>query len=297
MAIRSTILISVDSENGKIYGALGVIPTNDEEIIDTFSTMIRTIPCEIDILSDHLNRYLCDNFKYRYHIGVGINLRTAGILAEVHGIPVFRMKQFYRLNNNIVKYEIADIVNKIISPINATEDIYYYEVNNYDEFDAAISEDVLKKCRPYKNKRYYKKRFFEHPYYSYRTWIIKDSKGNVGTLSGREVEVNNSKVFRFMNYGGNDELLMMLGRLSEDLFTETNYEYADFYCYGVDETILVNAGMIERVENDNNIIPNYFEPFERKNVEIYCDCKKVDEGIHVYKSDSDQDRPNILRSH
>jgi hypothetical protein len=43
----------------------------------------------------------------------------------------------------------------------------------------------------------------------------------------------------------------------------------------------------------NLIIPNYFEPFEQKNVKIEL-AYKADFPYVAFKGDSDQDRPNIL---
>ena len=50
-------------------------------------------------------------------------------------------------------------------------------------------------------------------------------------------------------------------------------------------------GFLKRTENDPNIIPNYFEPFEQKNVDIYF-VSNVMENLHLYRGDGDQDRPS-----
>ena len=43
---------------------------------------------------------------------------------------------------------------------------------------------------------------------------------------------------------------------------------------------------------DNLIIPNYFNPYLQKNIEIYffVDSKKIDK-VRLFKGDGDQDRP------
>ena len=61
------------------------------------------------------------------------------------------------------------------------------------------------------------------------------------------------------------------------------------YEKGVDSNILQKAGWIKLDETDN-IIPNYFSPYEQINVDInYCTS---DENIVLFRGDGDQDRPN-----
>ncbi len=49
---------------------------------------------------------------------------------------------------------------------------------------------------------------------------------------------------------------------------EKAYEFIDFYCYGIAHQYLKKAGFSLLSQEDGNIIPNYFEPFERENVKI-----------------------------
>lgn len=42
------------------------------------------------------------------------------------------------------------------------------------------------------------------------------------------------------------------------------------------------------------IVPNYFEPFEQRNVKIEIAYKTKGDNYVAFKADSDQDRPNIL---
>ena len=52
----------------------------------------------------------------------------------------------------------------------------------------------------------------------------------------------------------------------------------------------MSAGFCERTENDSNIIPNYFSPYEQRNIEIYV-SGNINDGLFC-KADGDQDRPN-----
>ena len=52
----------------------------------------------------------------------------------------------------------------------------------------------------------------------------------------------------------------------------------------------VNGGFSLLKEHDENIIPDYFSPFEQRNIDILCDYPNVD--VRICKADGDQDRPN-----
>ena len=78
---------------------------------------------------------------------------------------------------------------------------------------------------------------------------------------------------------------------------EEQLEYVDLYSYGISIEAMKKAGFTERIENDNNVIPNYFNPFEKRNVEIYVavDYEYADR-VHIFRGDSDQDRPCYMLS-
>ena len=55
------------------------------------------------------------------------------------------------------------------------------------------------------------------------------------------------------------------------------------------------AGFTERIVGDVNVVPNYFSPYVLANKEIYISLgKEYEEGLHVFRGDSDQDRPNFV---
>ena len=73
-------------------------------------------------------------------------------------------------------------------------------------------------------------------------------------------------------------------------------EYVDFVEVGLEDKELVDAGFINRKSYENVIVPNYFEPFLRENVDLDYAFKTVaaDAPKVFFKADADQDRPNIL---
>ena len=79
----------------------------------------------------------------------------------------------------------------------------------------------------------------------------------------------------------------------KNLLSETDgAEYIDFYCAGINEEDVYEAGFVEVNEEDGNIIPNYFEPFVQENIDIWVDSREYNSLFT--KADADQDRPNII---
>ena len=99
-----------------------------------------------------------------------------------------------------------------------------------------------------------------------------------------------------MDFFGRDEDLALAGNEIDRILTEEDYEYIDFYCYGIADSILKDGGFSLRNETDKNIIPNYFDPFLLKNIEIYFYTWFLPD-IHVYRGFGDQDRPNHIINH
>ena len=71
---------------------------------------------------------------------------------------------------------------------------------------------------------------------------------------------------------------------------QNSCEYVDIYAYGFTTELMEKAGFCERMEEDENIIPNYFEPFEQRNIELWMMRPEVD-GLILMRGDGDQDRP------
>ncbi|EIA5267883.1 hypothetical protein LJ217_001634 [Campylobacter jejuni] len=48
------------------------------------------------------------------------------------------------------------------------------------------------------------------------------------------------------------------------------------------------------LNKDENLIPVYFEPFVKENIDIYFAFKSKNKNYAIFKGDSDQDRINKL---
>ena len=148
--------------------------------------------------------------------------------------------------------------------------------------------------QPYKDDSYLLYRYFAHPIYHYDVYGVFPTGEDTARalVVGREIDVDGTCVLRIVDYIGDRSRIPHIGSALRRLLEEKNYEFLDFMCYGLPEEDLEAAGFSRRQEQDENIIPNYYEPFVRKNVDIVFFAKKID-GLLICKADGDQDRPNV----
>lgn len=233
------------------------------------------------------NRFFRD-LNPAIYVSPGINTKTSGpLVSKFLKHNVSRMKHFYMLND-LQEYNICKIEKKTILSATDHEQVDLKEIKSINDFDSYFDEDYYKLCRPYKDRWYINKRYFNHPVYKYNLLGIT----NKSVLVTKEVCVNNSKVLRIIDILGDVNEISKAGKALQLLLKRNNYEYVDVYELMVDDEKLIAAGFVERSENDCNIIPNYFEPFVQQNIEIYA--HRNDVNAVCFKGDGDQDRPNFV---
>lgn len=201
------------------------------------------------------------------------------------------MQQYYIINRNIKDYKIA-------SPILAYDynDHFHtkFRLKEVFTFEETVKMyDVEKTYNKilFKSKNFLKKRYYDHPIYKYRKWIVIDDKEEkVGLLFGREIVKNNAKIMRIVDYRGDLENLKLLGDALHNLISENQYEYIDLMVSDLSEFHLEMAGFNLLDPDGKTIIPHYFEPFIRENKKNYYENNTE---FVIFKADGDQDRPNF----
>ncbi|MCM1235180.1 MAG: hypothetical protein NC489_34200 [Ruminococcus flavefaciens] len=231
--------------------------------------------------------------KCRYMLGVGANPKTTvPIMKKVFKIPTVKLKHYYFLNTSYKDYLIADI------KIKRNHKTAFCKLKRPICFETF---EHLKSCFdvegidaiPYKDNWYLEHRFYTYPWFKYMVYGIPESDANnIGALIVlREILVKDRKILRIVDYLGEQRLFENLGNFFADIIKD--YEYIDFYEYGFEDIYIENCGFFERNEEDENVIPNYFEPFGQNNVDIWGFYDSP--NVLITKADGDQDRPNIDR--
>ena len=282
-------VLGIDAD-GNIQGMLGFISYDDNDDRDIATSMWKA-NAGTSFLGIKLLMYVMDKEPHRTLFSPGINVKTTRDIYERMQFKMGRMNQWYRLRK-VESYVIAKIVDaRIPKYILACETVavrYFAFEDLKEDFD--FEKHVSKQSVPYKSLSYLKRRYFEHPIYEYLIYGIKqDGSETNAVIVLRIQECNGAKALRFVDCIGNTEVLGNITHILDELLDEFNTEYIDMYEKGGDSNILQKAGWIKLDETDN-IIPNYFSPYEQINVDInYCTS---DENIVLFRGDGDQDRPN-----
>jgi hypothetical protein len=287
-------VISKDS-GGLINGVLGFIPCALGEVTDVCTVIWKVSKSSKNpSLGIQLLQYLKQKNEIRTVLSVGINEKTIGIYQYL-GFFTERLKHYVLINKNIKKFKIAKVpYSKYFNNIStSSEDMFLVKFIRNESELLSFQFDNFKKNIPYKNKEYFTKRYFQHPIYKYDLIGVYDSLSLVGIFVIRCQAHNDAKVLRIIDFIGEENTIKSFGKFILEIMAKEGYEYVDFYCFGLDNKTLNNAGFFLVSSDDNLVIPNYFSPFLQKNIQIefFVDTKDI-KFIKLFKGDGDQDRPS-----
>ena len=295
------VMLAIDKETNTIEAIAGflrcsnTVPREEQDVWGSF-WKVNSSRKNMTFLGVELIKRLMDILQCRNHLGIGINPNTTLPLRRVlFHEQTEKMKHYYMLNPQIEDYKIAHInkkynfkTGKTVSKINIILLKEMTDVRN--TFSLGSIKNI-----PYKDFWYIEKRYFKHPYYHYQVYGLSCQESKTEALIVlREIEHNDRRIIRIVDCIGNFRLLAGCNDFFTKLMGEKGYEYIDFYNVGIDKEIILAAGFKEKDEDDMNIIPNYFEPFEQKNVDIWVRYK--DKNTVFCKADGDQDRPRLIRN-
>ena len=191
---------------------------------------------------------------------------------------------------DIDEYVIAKIKNKYI-PYIKEKQYQLVSFKQIEEMKEIISEDFLLNQIMSKDYKYINHRYFEHPLYNYDYWkIVKDDGVSNSVLITREECLGASKCCKIVDYYGDIDDFKYITKAIDEIMIKNNYEFVDIYSFGVDRSIYKNAGFVHCGNRHENIIPNYFHPFEQKNIELKF-ANPMISGLRFFRGDGDQDRP------
>lgn len=282
------VFLGVDDEAGKIYGMLGIIKYSNCPNPDVSGSVWKTIKSPNPVLGMELENFMFEKTQARYGCSAGLS-NKANRIYKMMGMAPAVMDHYYRLAD-IEEYKIAKVTNKIIPQ--AEDSGYHLEpIHTVEEMKEIISEEVLANCIMSKDYIYIQKRYFDHPVYHYDIWkiVTKDGTSN-SILITREEQAENSKVGKIIDFYGD---LYDLGKIAfslDHLMKEKQYEYMDVYSFGIPVQLYEQAGFVRCDMDSENIIPNYFHPYEQRNVTLHLMDLKI-EGFRLFLGDGDQDRP------
>jgi len=146
---------------------------------------------------------------------------------------------------------------------------------------------------PRKTARYFHARYACHPVYSYRVLAIEDGGATAALMAARIAEHAGGRAVRIVDFAGARDVVGRLGPVVQALVQESDAEYADVYNAGIDPALFARSGFVRIDPDGADIVPDHFEPFERRNVRLWFSLKGGCSAV-VFKGDGDQDRPNLV---
>lgn len=297
---RYNFIIAVD--NNEIGAILGFIPMcqfdphiNIQEIVWLAIWKV-TDKAQGQKLGQRLLTYLDETIKPKIIAANAISASAAHRYLQA-GYTLGRLNHWFIINQ--YKELKLPILGEKKNTINH-ETLYRMEKIRLDEFmrdfdkqKASINE--FDWPSPDKTATYFVNRYFKHPIYEYEIYRIHKLRRTKAFVVTRTCTAEDSRALRIIEYIGPSEALLGLKPEWERLLRVNNADYIDFYNIGINNDIMQKSGFLLREHDDGYVIPNYFEPFERKNVEIETMISiKPDKDFRIFKGDSDQDRPNII---
>jgi len=266
--------------SGVLEGILGFIKTSRRLSQSCIQTVLwKVIPrCENPILGISLLDFLLNgDFKRVSSVGIGKHTER---LYKFLKLKTGKLDHFYILNPVMNEFNIAsgELVRGVAGALGAGARSLL-PIKNFGSIDLSNSD---------KDLWYLHKRYCLHPYYEYQLMKIEETDT---VLVFREQIVRDSKVLRLIDYIGDPSKIGELGNSLENLLIKGCYEYIDFYCSGFKTKVLGKAGFQLNKMGSSVVIPNYFSPFEKSNIEIYYFTNSTCLGS-FFKGDGDQDRPN-----
>lgn len=290
--------IVAENNETKEYDALvGFIPTSqyDCKLAENGDYWGAIWKCRDDVNNEEINNVAFYIWKqifkqpyFRTYAAIGIS-QIAKRIYEVSRIPVAVLNHYYITNDSLVKFEIGSNLQKGNSILPSKMSL----VREID-IDAIEDKDISGVYKPLKTINYLKNRYKKHPIYHYEFWgVYNETLAAIFVV--RKVKVGNSSILRVIDVLGD---LSLCGSIFDEVqvkLAQNGAEYLDLMNYGISPNVFYNMGFHKLdIDQGNTILPNYFEPFERRNVEIDVAYKTKDDNYIVFKGDSDQDRPNIL---
>ena len=284
-------------KDGTIVGMIGFVPYSNDKDNLHISTAITKIKSG-DILPMaglELMRRQMQIVGEKANFASGTNPNTIlPLFNRVFKHKTGIMQQYYILNPDVGDYHIAVVPDTEIKECNyCSYPIALKEVDTFEQLSLNYDLSEKKRRMSIKSPEYINKRYFNHPYYSYRKWVLKNEDGlGIGALFGREICIDNSKILRLVDYRGNIEHLGKIGDALHRLIIEESYEYIDLMVSDLSDVSLQDAGFCLLDVDGETVIPHYFEPFEKRNIKNHYQASA---DIVIFKADGDQDRPNRIK--
>lgn len=300
---RYNFVIAKHKVSKEIHSILGFVPTShyDEDI-----KKIMVWPCIWKSRDDIQRKGL--GVSLYYYLKTALPIETISILSiSETALSIYKHWNFK--TGKIEQYFLPNLDQKAYlasgfevfhdAEKEEYKDCFTLEKCSVEEFKKIPDNDeIFLKLSQYKTKKYYINRFFLHPVYKYKAYAIKSDNKFEAVMIVRVCGTDDSKCLRIVDFIGNSKAVAGVANQLLDVLKSNKYEYIDFVEVGLNDDDLLKAGFKRRKDYPDIIVPCYFEPFLKENVDLDYAYKTItaNDKMYFFKADADQDRPNVLNA-
>jgi len=293
-----TIALARNNDSGELVGMLGYLPTRrfDPSLADNNAIWLALWKVREDVAGPIGLQLLNDVTKGERHTSIGVIgfQPTAAAIYIALKFQLGELRHYVLPNPDVSAFELASFERR---PDRRVPDTNLTAVPvDAATFSAAVAGfDLGSRDRqlPHKTPAYFWSRYLQHPRYRYEAFVLCRDDRPIGLLATRLAAHREQRALRVVDFIGADDLVPALGRLILDQVRRYGAEYADILNWGIDSALFEAAGFSSIDPVGPDIVPNHFEPFERRNAPVRF-ALKADGPAVLFKGDGDQDRPNQL---
>ena len=291
-----SIIIGYNTETAEIDGLFCIIPVcrYDSALKENGNFWSALLKIRDDVVNSEIKHlfydfmlFICDRPDFASFGAISLSRKAQSamnLLFNEYGT----MNQYYFCNHKKNEYTICS--NPVISPISVRDQCEIKEI----DFDTIASSSIEYVYYPQKTIEFLKNRYVRHPVYKYRYLGIYSNNNLVCVWVIRKQHVSDSSILRIVDVYGDLSKVGCVANALQHILESENAEYIDFMNYGIDESVFKRIGF-EKLElsGGDTIVPNYFEPYEQRNVPIYF-ALITERPYVIFKADGDQDRPSKI---
>lgn len=233
-------------------------------------------------------KFILNELKPYSLLTSGLNLQTSGKIFSMIG-KVKKYDHFYICNPKLKK--------------NVSKNLNFFNIKFSNKEKKLSIEKSYKLISipkysyfPKKSEMFFLNKYTRNPFYNYFYLNFKSQNKIYFFFICREIYIKKlkKKILRIVDFYGNFPKNMNFKNIITSFLIENNYEYIDFVIYGINHKKLKDIGF--EIKNNNQIIPNYFEPFVKKNIDLNLAIivNPYGDKLVSVKGDSDQERPNKI---
>lgn len=161
--------------------------------------------------------------------------------------------------------------------------------------DRQFSDEIFQSQTPTKDRNFLERRYLKNPFRKYDLWCIYTSDNQLIVVT-RKLRVKDCEILRVVDVIGCPTLAA--NAISAVYFAyKSKPAYIDFVACGFSANAFKELGFASvDFKNDRVVVPNYFEPFEKRSVQLFANYDPGFPATTMVRGNGDQDRPNILNA-